>query len=150
MPFSKDPNILRSIILHNYEKPNQKLENLNNLDFQQSYQNKSSTCIDDITVYINVENNIIKDINFSGLGCAISTASTNIMATYLIGNDINFAYKIIDNYLNMTIGKEYDESILDELIAFYNVHNQSNRIKCAQIGINAIKECLKKFNNENK
>ena len=145
MSYSKDPSLLRSIIMHHYEKPSQKVENINDIDFQNSYQNKSSTCIDDITVYIDVQDKIIKNIYFSGLGCAISTASTNIMSTYLVDKTIQEANLIIDNYINMTLGKEYNEDMLGELIALYNVNNQSNRIKCAQIGINAIKECLKKF-----
>lgn len=145
MSYSKDPSLLRSIIMHHYEKPSQKVENINVIDFQNSYQNKSSTCIDDITVYIDVQDKIIKNIYFSGLGCAISTASTNIMSTYLVDKTIEEANLIIDNYINMTLGKEYNEDMLGELIALYNVNNQSNRIKCAQIGINAIKECLKKF-----
>lgn len=145
MSYSKDPSLLRSIIMHHYEKPSQKVENINDIDFQNSYQNKSSTCIDDITVYIDVQDNLIKNIYFSGLGCAISTASTNIMSTYLVDKTIQEANLIIDNYINMTLGKEYNEDMLGELIALYNVNNQSNRIKCAQIGINAIKECLKKF-----
>lgn len=145
MSYSKDPSLLRSIIMHHYEKPSQKVENINDIDFQNSYQNKSSTCIDDITVYIDVQDKIIKNIYFSGLGCAISTASTNIMSTYLVDKTIQEANLIIDNYIDMTLGKEYNEDMLGELIALYNVNNQSNRIKCAQIGINAIKECLKKF-----
>ncbi|MBU3830878.1 MAG: SUF system NifU family Fe-S cluster assembly protein [Candidatus Ureaplasma intestinipullorum] len=145
MSYSKDPSLLRSIIMHHYEKPSQKVENINDIDFQNSYQNKSSTCIDDITVYIDVQDNLIKNIYFSGLGCAISTASTNIMSTYLVDKTIEEANLIIDNYIDMTLGKEYNEDMLGELIALYNVNNQSNRIKCAQIGINAIKECLKKF-----
>lgn len=145
MSYSKDPSLLRSIIMHHYEKPSQKVENINDIDFQNSYQNKSSTCIDDITVYIDVQDNLIKNIYFSGLGCAISTASTNIMSTYLVDKTIQEANLIIDNYIDMTLGKEYNEDMLGELIALYNVNNQSNRIKCAQIGINAIKECLKKF-----
>lgn len=145
MSYSKDPNLLRTIIMHHYEKPSQKIEDINTIDFQNSYQNKSSTCIDDITVYIDIQNNLIKNIYFSGLGCAISTASTNIMSTYLVDKTIQEANLIIDNYLDMTLGKEYNEDMLGELIALYNVNNQSNRIKCAQIGINAIKECLKKF-----
>lgn len=145
MSYSKDPSLLRSIIMHHYEKPSQKVENVNVIDFQNSYQNKSSTCIDDITVYIDIQDKLIKNIYFSGLGCAISTASTNIMSTYLIDKTIQEANLIIDNYIDMTLGKEYNEDMLGELIALYNVNNQSNRIKCAQIGINAIKECLKKF-----
>ena len=148
MIFSKDPTLLRSIIMSHYENPNKKINDVSKYKFDSSYQNKSSSCIDDITAYVKIENDVISNIYFSGLGCAISTSSTNIMCNHLIGKSIDNAYMIIENYLNMTLGKSYDEEILGELIALYNIHNQSNRIKCAQIGVNAIYESLKQLKNE--
>ena len=145
MEFSKDPTLLRSIIMEHYDTPSKKISEDSEQAKLHHYQNKSSTCIDDITAYAEVENGVIKQLYFSGLGCAVSTASTDIMANYLTGKTIEEAYKIINNYIEMTLGNPYDESMLDELIAFYNIHNQSNRIKCSQIGINAIKFCLEEL-----
>lgn len=146
MTYSKDPMILRAIIMEHYDTPSKKINSdSDKCSHLHHYQNKSATCIDDITAYVNVENNIIKEVYFSGLGCAVSTASTDIMANFLVNKSVDEAFKIIDNYLNMTLGKEYDEELLDELIAFYNINNQANRIKCSQIGVNAIKKCLEEI-----
>lgn len=147
MTLSKDPSLLRSIIMDHYDAPNKKVK-----EKPEGYiklQNKSATCIDDITVYIKYHNNIIDDIVFSGIGCAISTSSTNIMANMLIDKNFEEAFSILDNYLAMVSGQPYNEETLDELIAFYKINEQTNRIKCSQIGILAIYNCLKDITNKN-
>lgn len=145
MSWSKDPTLLRSIIIDHYDHPHKKVNEAPN-DYVK-LQNKSSTCIDDITVYIKHNSKTIEDILFSGIGCAISTSSTDIMAKLLTNKTFNEALIILDNYLNMVNGQPYDEELLDELIAFYRINEQSNRIKCAKIGINAIYNCIKEINN---
>lgn len=141
MILSKDPAFLRSIIIDHYDNPNKKVK-----EQPEGYiklQNKSATCIDDISVYVKHQDNIIEDIVFSGIGCAISTSSTDIMAEMLVNKNFSEAFKIIDNYLAMVTGKSYEEDLLDELIAFHKINEQPNRIKCSQIGILAIYNCLK-------
>lgn len=147
MTLSKDPAFLRSIIIDHYDTPNKKVK-----EQPEGYiklQNKSATCIDDITVYIKYHDKIIDDIVFSGIGCAISTSSTDIMAEMLVNKSFDEAFKILNNYLAMVSGDSYDEDILDELIAFYKINEQPNRIKCSQIGILAIYNCLKDIVTEN-
>lgn len=141
MTLSKDPAFLRNIIIDHYDAPNKKVK-----EQPKDYiklQNKSATCIDDITIYIKYHNDIIDDVVFSGIGCAISTSSTDIMAEMLVNKNFIEAFKIIDNYLAMISGNAYEEENLDELIAFYKINEQPNRIKCSQIGILAIYNCLK-------
>lgn len=145
MVLSKDPMFLRSIIMQHYDKPDKKITEAPNNNYVK-LQNKSSTCIDDITVYIKINNEIIEDILFNGIGCAISTSSTDIMASLLTNKTISEALLIIENYLKMINGEEYSEEMLEELIAFHKINEQTNRIKCASIGINAIYNCLKELN----
>ncbi|GAA5414677.1 Fe-S cluster assembly sulfur transfer protein SufU [Ureaplasma ceti] len=142
MSYSKDPMLLRSIIMDHYDTPSKRIDVNSEHACLHHYQNKSSTCIDDITAYVNIENDVITEVYFSGLGCAVSTASTDIMCNWLVGKTPAQAMEIIDNYVSMTLGQPYNEELLDELIAFYNINNQSNRIKCSQIGVNAIKTCI--------
>lgn len=144
MSFSKDPIFLRNIIIENYDHPNKKVNNPPTENYLK-LQNKSATCIDDITVYIKHNGEKIEDVLFSGIGCAISTSSTNIMANILVDKTLLKAHEILDNYLRMINNQNYDEEILEELIAFHKVNEQSNRIKCATIGINAIYNCLKEI-----
>lgn len=147
MSYSKDPMFLRSIIMQHYDQPNNKVDNDVDKSYT-SYQNKSATCIDDITIHIKLENDKISDILFSGIGCAISTSSTDIMSSFLKNKTTSESLKIIENYLKMIDGEEYDEEMLDELIAFYKINEQPNRLRCAKIGILAIYNCLKEMNKD--
>ena len=101
-----------------------------------------------MTAYIKVLNNVIKDVKFSGVGCAISTSATDIMCNLLRNKTIDEAKKIISNYLSMIDKKPYDEELLGELYSYENVNRQANRINCAKIGINAILKALEKYENK--
>ena len=102
----------------------------------------SDSCIDDITVQSDIEDGKIRDIRFDGVACTISTASTSMMTDLLKGKTVEEAKKIIDNYMAMVDGKEYDPDMLDEAVAMKNVYKQANRIKCATIGWKAIREMI--------
>ncbi len=104
--------------------------------------NASASCIDDITVQMDVEGDIIKDVRFDGVGCTISTASTSIISDLIKGKKREEALNIIDNYLKMLNEEEYDEDLLEEANAFDTLYKQPNRIKCGTIGINAMKELI--------
>ena len=104
----------------------------------------SPNCIDDIFVFLKLSNKgIIEDIAFDGVACTISTASTSIMTDLVKGKSVKEAYKIIENYENMIFEKPYDKEILQEAIVFQNTYKQANRIKCATIGWNGLKEAIK-------
>ena len=65
-----------------------------------------------------------------------------MMSDLLIGKTIAEAKEIIDEYFKMIDNKAYDETKLQEAVAFKNVYKQANRIKCATIGWSAMKEML--------
>ena len=48
-------------------------------------------CGDQITLYLNVENGMIKDAAFQGKGCAISKASASLMTAGVIGKRVDEA-----------------------------------------------------------
>lgn len=132
----KDPLVLRSIIMDHYEYPRNHA-----LKEDERYLKKhmaSESCIDDIHVQALIEDNKIKDICFDGVACTIATSSTSIMSELLIGKDVEEAKQINEHYRNMIDGKEYDDDILQEAVAFQNVGRQANRIHCATIGWDAI------------
>ena len=59
-------------------------------------------------------------------------------------NNIEEARVIIDNYIAMLHGNEYDEELLEEANAFVNTGKQANRIKCATLSWNGLKDILDK------
>lgn len=132
----------REIIIDHYSSPRHKIDNSNNNLYQKIHMN-SVSCIDDIYLYILLDNEIVKDATFFGIACAISTASTDILCDLIIGKTKMQANYILEQYLNMIFEKKYDESVLDEAIVFSNTSKQAARIKCATLGCNGFKELIK-------
>ncbi len=135
-----DPMIKREIIMDHYENPRNKglVDDPRYLKINMN----SESCIDDIDIQILVENNIIKDFRFDGVGCTISTASTSILSELVINESVEKAYEIIKEYDNMIKELPYDEMLLQEAVVFKDVSKQANRIKCAMIGFNGLLELL--------
>jgi len=103
----------------------------------------SDNCIDDINVYVKVENGIVTDACFEGVACTISMSSTDIMCDLLKGKTKEKALYMIDEYHKMLHEEPFDEEILEEAIVFVNTSKQAARIRCASIGWNAAEEILK-------
>jgi len=137
-----DREIKRSIILDNYQSPNKKMVSDENEYIKINTRNVS--CIDNLDIYLKVNNNIIEDITFEGEACVISISSTNILANLLIGKTKEEGIYIIDNYLKMINEEEYDKEVLKELMVFDDTSKQPSRITCATLSANGIKDFLNK------
>ena len=140
--FKESPELIREVIMDHYEYPRNK-----GLKHDASYASvnlDSESCIDNINLEVKIEDGIIKDICFDGVACTISTASTSIMSELLKNKSIEEAENIIDNYLAMLYGKDYNEDLLQEANAFVNTSKQANRIKCATLSWNGLKQILEK------
>lgn len=134
-------DMMRSIIMDHYSNPTNKHEP--NSDKFEKIHMHSDNCIDDLNIFLLVENNIVKDACFEGVACTISTASTDIMCDLLKGKTIEEAKNIIKQYDNMIHEQPFDEEVLDEAIVFINTSKQAARIRCATIGWNAADAILK-------
>ena len=135
-----DPDFIRALIMDHYQYPHN--HQLKESDSYLSRHMASDSCIDDITVQLHMKDGVIDDVCFDGVACTISTASTSMMTDLVIGKTIPEARRIIDEYMKMIDNREFDPSILEETVAFKNVYRQANRIKCATIGWNALKDLL--------
>lgn len=141
MPISLNPTMMRSIILDHYENPRHK--KTPSIEGYTSIHIDSPNCIDDINVYLLVENNTIKDCLFDGVACTISTATTDIMCDLVINKTKDEAMYIINQYQQMIYEKPFDENVLDEAIVFINTYKQPARIKCATLGWDGLEQILK-------
>lgn len=141
-----DKEIKREIMLDHYQNPNNK-QTINDERYR-SVHNASDSCIDDITVYMFIEDGIIKDTKFDGVGCTICTASTDIMCDLVTGKSLDEAKSIINEYYNMINESPYDEDKLDEANAFDTLYQQANRIKCGTIGIHTIEDLIKEYEKQ--
>ena len=140
--FIMDRELKRSIILDNYQSPNKKM--VSDDDEYIKINTRNVSCIDNLDIYLKVNNNIIEDITFEGEACVISISSTNILANLLMGKTREEGIYIIDNYLKMINEEEYDCEVLKELMVFDDTSKQPSRITCATLSANGIKEFLEK------
>ncbi len=140
-----DAETKKEIIMEHYLHPlNRKItDNPNYIKIK----SKSSTCIDDIDLYILFEDNIIKDITFEGEACAISTSATSIMIKLLIGKTISEVKELINNYYNMIEEKDYNQDLLGEAICYDEIYKQQNRKGCATIPWKGIEKAIYEYEN---
>ena len=140
-----DSNIKREIILENYQNPKNK-GLINDKSYLKVNMNNES-CIDEVNLEVKIENNIIKDIRFDGEACAISTSSTSIMISTLIGKTVKEAENILQNFLNMLDEKPYDKTVLEEAIVYDDIYKNPNRKKCALLSWWGIEKILNQIKN---
>lgn len=144
--FELTPEMMREIIMDHYSSPRHKVTPG---EGYLSTHSSSVNCIDDIDVFLKFDNEgKVADASWNGVACAISTASTDILCDLLIGLDKEKAGYTIEQYLHMIHEEPYDQSALDEALAFVNTSKQAARIHCATIGWDAMKELLEKHHEE--
>lgn len=136
MSYSTD-NIYREIILDHVNNPRNKNKGHDNYKEKTL---KNPACGDTVTVYVLLENELIKDITYNVEGCSICSSSVSMMSELLIGKTIVEAKEIINNFNNMIMEKEYDKEILKDAISLEGVSKMLPRIKCATLGYKAFLE----------
>lgn len=105
------------------------------------------SCGDEITLELLIEGDIIKDAAFTGVGCAISQASTDIMIDLMRGKTVEEAQRLAELFTSMIKREVTDDAALEELdeaIALKNISNMPARVKCAVLAWHTLEDVLKK------
>lgn len=140
-----DLNLIYTQLIMEHNQSNHNKKSLDNPDISERGHNPS--CGDDITLELNIEEDMIKDASFTGVGCAISQASASIMIDLLKGRKIEEALSMVEVFLGMIKKEITDEKELEQLeeaIAFQNISNMPARVKCAVLAWHTLKEALTK------
>ncbi len=133
-------NLYQEVILDHYKNPQNKNLAPDN-DAQVHHVNPS--CGDEVTLGVKLEGDKVSSINWEGVGCSISQASTSIMSDLLTGKSLAEANSISDQFLQLMQSKgsiEGDEEILEDAVALSGVSKYPARIKCALLGWMAFKD----------
>src|SRR5574341_914448 len=62
-------------------------------------------CGDKVTVYVSLENGVVKDVSFQGSGCAISTASASLLTETVKGKTQAEAEALFQGFHDLVTGK---------------------------------------------
>jgi nitrogen fixation NifU-like protein len=129
-----------TILDHNKNPRNfKKLDNANYLA-----EGYNPLCGDRFTVYLLIENNVIKELSFTGSGCAISKASASIMTTMLKGKTLEDAQENFEKFhLLVTEGnKDVDLEEFGKIAVFAGVRDFPVRVKCASLPWHTMKSAI--------
>ena len=105
------------------------------------------SCGDEITLELQIEDGIIKDAAFTGVGCAISQASTDIMIDLMRGKTVEEAQRLAELFTSMIKREVTNDAALEELdeaIALKNISNMPARVKCAVLAWHTLEDVLEK------
>lgn len=98
-------------------------------------------CGDKITLFLKVVDDTIKEVSFTGEGCAISMASASLLTETLQGKTIEEAEALFAKFKNMLTTDNPND--LDKLNALSNVKAFPARVKCATLSWHTLLSALK-------
>lgn len=135
-------NIYTELIAEESRNP----ENRHHLDAPTvTLKGRNPSCGDEITLELQVENDVVKDASFTGVGCAISQASTSMMIDLIKGESVDEAKRLAGLFLGMIKGDITDDDELEDLgdaIALKNISNLPARVKCAVLSWHTLDNAL--------
>ncbi|NQW33048.1 MAG: SUF system NifU family Fe-S cluster assembly protein, partial [Acidimicrobiaceae bacterium] len=104
-------------------------------------------CGDDIRIYLDVADGVVRDVKFSGQGCSISQSSTSMMTVAIKGKPVAEVQAFVRRFKHMMTLADNDEPVdeainLGDIEALQGVVKFPVRIKCATLGWNTLLEAL--------
>ena len=113
-------SLYRDIILDHYRNPRNK-GTLDPADY--SYEDVNPLCGDEIRIDVQVADDKVSDIKFSGRGCAVSQASVSILTEMVEGMSLD----------------EVKALTKDDMLEELGIPVSPARLKCALLGLKVLK-----------
>src|ERR1017187_2051961 len=130
--------LYQEVIFDHYRQP----RNFGRLDgANRKAEGFNPLCGDKVTVYLQVEDGIIRDASFEGTGCAISTASASLMTESLKGKREDEALRLLGEFHAMATG-DATGSGLGKLEVLAGVREFPQRVKCATLAWHTLQAAL--------
>lgn len=113
-------DLYREVILDHYQHPHNH-GTLPEPDI--TFEDSNPLCGDKIRVDLQVKDNIVQQVRFSGKGCAISQASASMLTDELVGKSLDDIKKIDKEFVFQMLGIPLSPS----------------RVKCALLSLKVVK-----------
>lgn len=135
-------DLYQQVILDHNKNPRnfKKLENAN-----RTADGHNPLCGDQLTVYLEMEDERVKEVAFEGSGCAISKASASMMTQAVKGKTKEEADKLFRDFQAMVTGEldeETTENDLGKLKIFAGVRDYPARVKCASLSWHTVQAAI--------
>lgn len=131
--------LYQQVILDHNRKPRnfRQLEGAN-----RTVEGYNPLCGDKITLYLDVENGVIKDAAFQGSGCAISKAAASMMTESVIGKPEGEAEALFQRVHSMLTGDNGAGAGVGKLAVFAGVREFPSRVKCVTLAWHTLQAAL--------
>jgi nitrogen fixation NifU-like protein len=103
-------------------------------------------CGDQLTVYLELDGGVVKDVGFQGSGCAISKASASLMTEAVKGRKTEQVEALFDRFHRLLTGEPLpaaDAEGLGKLAVFSGVREYPVRVKCATLPWHTVRAALR-------
>ena len=134
-------DLYQEILLEHNSKPRnfRKLE-----DASFTAEGYNPLCGDQITLYLKLVDDVVEDVGFQGVGCAISRASASMMTQSIKGKSLDEANDIFNAFHEMITHPdiEPDYDTLGDLETLAGVNEYPTRIKCAVLAWHTMRSAL--------
>ncbi len=138
-------NIYKEIILEHSKRP----KNQGTLDpATVSQEGLNPSCGDELELHLQIEDNVITDVKFSGEGCAISLSSASMMTEAIKGITLSDAQALSGKFKAMIQGEEPQDE-LGDLKMLQGISKLHARVKCATLGWITLEQALERYQNTN-
>src|SRR5689334_5175615 len=99
--------LYQQVILDHNKKPRnfRRLETANH-----SAEGYNPLCGDQLTIYLNLEDDTVKEVGFEGSGCAISKAAASMMTQAVKGKSKEQAESLFQQFHSMVTGELNEET----------------------------------------
>lgn len=113
-------------------------------DANRRAEGNNPLCGDQLTVWLRVEDDVVREASFHGSGCAISKASASLMTTAVAGKTRSEVEELFGRFHRLVTGRlEPSESeTLGKLAVFSGVSQFPIRVKCASLSWHTMKAAL--------
>jgi nitrogen fixation protein NifU and related proteins len=130
-------DLYRRVIMDHYKSPRNRgimedgsvTVNLNN-----------PTCGDRISLQLQIVEDIVNDVKFSGEGCSISMSSASMMTEAIKGKPTKEALELAEKFSSLMKGDSVDFGDYEDIDALSGVNKFPARIKCATLAWNALRK----------
>lgn len=101
-------------------------------------------CGDHYTIFLKTDGDTIKEVSFTGSGCAISKASASVMSSTIKGKSREEADRLFETFHALVTGDQSGLSAADlgRLAAFSGVSEFPARVKCATLAWHTLRSAL--------
>jgi nitrogen fixation NifU-like protein len=104
-------------------------------------EGKNPMCGDQLTVYVDIKDDVVSDVSYRARGCAISIASASIMSSIIKGKTIEEVHILFDKFQKLCTGHDVeDDDDIERLRVLSGVSKFPTRVKCATMSWHAVRE----------